>query len=71
VLDLLARGLFTREVATRLAIPAAGVRVHTASLMKKLGARDRDEAVAALRRTSGVTPFRASRAFRKLNALRP
>lgn len=52
VLDLLARGLSTREVATKLGITPAGVRVHTASIVKKLGARDRDEAIAAFRRTS-------------------
>jgi two-component system nitrate/nitrite response regulator NarL len=51
VLDLLARGLSTREVATKLNITPAGVRVHTASVVKKLGARDREEAIAGFRRT--------------------
>ena len=51
VLDMLARGLSTRDVASNLGITPAGVRVHTASVVKKLGARDRDEAIAAFRRT--------------------
>jgi DNA-binding NarL/FixJ family response regulator len=46
VLDLLARGLSTREAADRLSLSPTAIRVHTASVVKKLGARDRAEALA-------------------------
>jgi len=49
VLDLLARGLTTREIALKLSLTPTGVRVHTSSIVKKLGVRDRDEAVALFR----------------------
>ena len=51
ILDLLASGLSTREAAAKLSITAGGVRVHTASIVKKLGVRDREEAISAFRRT--------------------
>ena len=58
VLDLLARGLSTREAAERLSLSPTAIRVHTASVVKKLGARDRADALATFsgRRaaTSGV-----------------
>ncbi len=47
VLDLLASGLTTREAADRLSLSPTAIRVHTASVVKKLGARDRGEALAA------------------------
>ena len=50
VLDLLARGLSTRDVASRLCITPVGVRVHTNAIVKKLGVRDREEALEAFRR---------------------
>ena len=50
VLDLLARGLSTREVAAKLCITPVGVRVHTNAIVKKLGARNREEALEAFRR---------------------
>jgi DNA-binding NarL/FixJ family response regulator len=46
VLDLLARGLSTREAAERLSLSPTAIRVHTASVVKKLGARDRADALA-------------------------
>jgi DNA-binding NarL/FixJ family response regulator len=49
VLDLLARGLSTAEIAERLSLTPTGVRVHTSAIVKKLGARDRDEAIAMFR----------------------
>ena len=49
VLDLLARGLSSREVATRLSVSTSVVRVHAASAVKKLGAASRAEAIAAFR----------------------
>jgi DNA-binding NarL/FixJ family response regulator len=51
VIDLLADGLTTREVAERLTLSPTGVRVHTAAVVKKLGVRDREEAIALFRRT--------------------
>ena len=47
VLDLLASGLSTREAADRLSLSPTAIRVHTASVVKKLGARDREDALAA------------------------
>lgn len=46
VIDLLARGLSTREAADRLSLSPTAIRVHTASVVKKLGVRDRAEALA-------------------------
>jgi DNA-binding NarL/FixJ family response regulator len=52
VLELLARGLLTREIAARLSITPTAVRVHTASAVKKLGARDRRDAIATFQRAA-------------------
>jgi DNA-binding NarL/FixJ family response regulator len=46
VIDLLARGMTTREAADRLSLSPTAIRVHTASVVKKLGVRDRAEALA-------------------------
>jgi DNA-binding NarL/FixJ family response regulator len=46
VIDLLARGLSTREAAERLSLSPTAIRVHIASVVKKLGVRDRAEALA-------------------------
>lgn len=53
VIDLLAGGLSTREVAQRLSLSPTGVRVHAAAAVKKLGVRDRDEAIALFQRSPG------------------
>jgi DNA-binding NarL/FixJ family response regulator len=53
VIDLLASGLSTRDVAQRLSLSTTGVRVHAAAAVKKLGVRDRAEAIALFRRTQG------------------
>jgi two-component system NarL family response regulator len=50
VLDLLARGLSTRDVAAKLCITPIGVRVHTNAIVKKLGVRDREAALEVFRR---------------------
>ncbi len=50
VVDLLAHGRSTREVAERLSLSTTGVRVHAAAAVKKLGVRNRDEAIALFRR---------------------
>jgi DNA-binding NarL/FixJ family response regulator len=46
VLVGLADGLSTREIARRLQLKQSGVRAHISALVRKLGVRDRDEAVA-------------------------
>lgn len=53
ILDLLARGLSTAEIAGRLSLTPTGVRVHTSAIVKKLGVRDRGEAIAMFRQTRG------------------
>lgn len=63
VLDLIASGLTTREVAAQLTLSATAVRVHIASVVRKLGVESRAEAVELFTRAgqlggagvSGVT----------------
>ena len=45
VLDLLRRGLSTREIGRRLVVSDATVRSHVAGLLRKLGVEDRDSAI--------------------------
>lgn len=45
VLDLLRQGLRTSEIARRLFVSQVTVRTHIASILKKLNAADRDEAI--------------------------
>jgi DNA-binding NarL/FixJ family response regulator len=52
VIHLLARGLTTREAAERLSLSPTAIRVHTASVVKKLGVRDRAEAVQSFARSA-------------------
>jgi DNA-binding NarL/FixJ family response regulator len=52
VLAALAEGLSTREISRRLQIKPSGVRAHISALVHKLGAADRDEAVALFRQTT-------------------
>jgi DNA-binding NarL/FixJ family response regulator len=52
VLAALSEGLSTREISRRLQIKPSGVRAHISALVHKLGAADRDEAVALFRRTT-------------------
>ena len=49
VLAALSEGLSTREISRRLQIKPSGVRAHISALVHKLGAADRDEAVARFR----------------------
>jgi DNA-binding NarL/FixJ family response regulator len=53
VLAALSEGLSTREISRRLQIKPSGVRAHISALVHKLGAADRDEAVALFRKTTG------------------
>ncbi len=50
VLAALSEGLSTREISRRLQIKPSGVRAHISALVHKLGAADRDDAVAVFRR---------------------
>jgi DNA-binding NarL/FixJ family response regulator len=50
VLDLLAEGLSTAEIAERLVLSSSAVRVHVASIVHKLGVPDRAAAVELFRR---------------------
>jgi DNA-binding NarL/FixJ family response regulator len=52
VLDLLARGLSTADIAARLVLSTSAVRAHIAAIVRKLGVRDRAEAIARFRRRS-------------------
>jgi DNA-binding NarL/FixJ family response regulator len=45
VLDLLSKGLPNREIASRLYITERTVKFHVSSLLHKLGATNRTEAV--------------------------
>lgn len=54
VLDLLAHGRSTGEIAERLVISPTAVRVHIASIVRKLGVRDRAAAVELFRRRPDV-----------------
>ncbi|MCU0625631.1 MAG: helix-turn-helix transcriptional regulator [Gemmatimonadaceae bacterium] len=55
VLALMADGLTTREMATRLGVSENTVKTHTARLFEKLGARRRTQAVQAARE-AGLLP---------------
>jgi DNA-binding NarL/FixJ family response regulator len=50
VLDLLAQGLSTAEISERLVLSSSAVRVHVASIVRKLGVPNRAAAVELFRR---------------------
>ena len=50
VLELLAQGQSTAEIADRLVLSASAVRVHVASIVRKLGVPDRAAAIELFRR---------------------
>jgi DNA-binding NarL/FixJ family response regulator len=54
VLDLLAQGRSTAEIAERLVLSSSAVRVHIASIVRKLGVPDRAAAVELFRRRSDI-----------------
>ena len=56
ILDLLAQGVLTSEIAARLHIATNTVRSHIQSILSKLGAHSRLEAVAIARRRRVVDP---------------
>lgn len=53
ILEMLAEGLSTKEIARVLTLSASAVRVHTSNIVKKVGARDRDEAIRRFRESTG------------------
>jgi DNA-binding NarL/FixJ family response regulator len=53
VLDLVADGLKTRDIAQRLYISETTVRRHVGAILKKLQVEDRDAAVRLVRKRSG------------------
>jgi len=54
VLELLAQGRSTAEIARRLVLSASAVRVHIASVVRKLHVADRAAAAELFRRRSGT-----------------
>jgi len=56
VMELLARGLTTKEVARRLQIAPATARRHIGSAAGRLGAADRLSALAEYRRSTAPSP---------------
>jgi DNA-binding NarL/FixJ family response regulator len=52
VLAGLADGLSTREIGRRLQLKQSGVRAHISAVVRKLGVKDREEAIAFFRDTT-------------------
>ncbi len=56
ILHLVARGLNNSEIAAELYLGLQTVKTHVSSLLRKLGARDRAQAVIAAYESGFVTP---------------
>ncbi len=70
VLDLLAQERSTSEIAEQLVISPTAVRVHIASIVRKLKVPDRTAAVELFRRRPGTLAFRNLNGLRQLGYLR-
>lgn len=60
VLDLLAQGCSTAEIARALVLSASAVRVHIAAIVRKLNVRDRASAVDLFRARNGAAALRGA-----------
>jgi DNA-binding CsgD family transcriptional regulator len=69
VLDLLAQGRSTAEIAERLMVSSTAVRVHIASIVRKLKVPDRTAAVDLFRRRADGLAFRNLNGLRRLGYL--
>ena len=64
LMDLLAQGLKNREIAGRLEVSEAEVKVYLARLFEKLGVKDRFELALLGLRKAGWRPSEPARSFR-------
>jgi DNA-binding NarL/FixJ family response regulator len=55
VLNLIANGLSTRQVAEQLTLSSTAVRVHIAAIVRKLGVESRAEAIELFTRPDGLS----------------
>ena len=71
LMDLLAQGLKNREIAGRLEVSEAEVKVYLARLFEKLGVKDRFELALLGLRKAGWRPSEPAHAFRSATSEGP